>query len=64
MLILKFLQMKSSFGWSLCNLAALRRAQAALYLQRLVGVAQQSDRMAASRKATGRSVTHALVWQA
>ena len=27
MLILKYLQMKSTFGWSLSNLAALRRQQ-------------------------------------
>jgi hypothetical protein len=31
MLILKYLQMKSSFGWSLSNLAALLRQQLFIY---------------------------------
>jgi hypothetical protein len=59
MLILKYLQMKSSFGWSLSNLAALLRQQLFIF-RGLMGVAQQSDGAAASRKATGRTVAHAL----
>jgi hypothetical protein len=58
MLILKYLQMKSSFGWSLSNLAGTA-APVTIHFQGLMGVAQQSAGGAASRKATGRTVAHA-----
>src|SRR5271157_4281714 len=55
MLILKYLQMKSTFGWSLSNLAALLRA-ATVYFQGFVGLAEESDGGAAGGAATRRAV--------